>query len=121
MQKLIRTLHHHVEAPPASYIQRSRFDMATLMAGSMDPTETFGGISEWLASIRLNLQSSALTLMRNVSIRTFGSVCRWLRDVGTSVVSAFVFLRYFVTDMLELDHYRIDLDPAVLPPRSIGL
>ena len=104
----------------------------------MDPTETFGGISEWLCGVgeypvslfvfshladsyRLDLQSSALTSMHNVSVRTFGSVCRWLRDVGTSVVSAFVFLRYFVTDMLELDHYRIDLDPAVSPPQSIGL
>ena len=91
----------------------------------------FGGISEWLHGIgkylvslfvfshladsyRLNLQSSASTSMCDVSVWTFGSVCGWLHDVGTSVVSAFVFLCYFVTDMLDLEHYRIDLDPATV-------
>ena len=41
---------------------------------------------------------------------TFQNVCRWLRDVGTYPVSRFVFFRCFVTDVLDPELYRFDLD-----------
>ena len=61
-------------------ICRSRFDTAASTAGSMDSVSTFWGVSEWLCG------------------------------VGMSTVSLFVFSRRFVTDTLDLDLYRSDLD-----------
>ena len=38
--------------------------------------------------------------------------------MGTAQVSRFAFLRYFSTDMLDLELYRCDLDPTASPSPS---
>ena len=70
---------------------------------------------------RLNLDVAALLLpfnKSNDSISTVWRVSGWLHDVGMSQVSHFDFLCYFVIDTLDLDLYRYDLDPTMLPSPS---
>ena len=69
-------------------VYRSQFGMATSMAGSVDPTETFGVVSGWL------------------------------RDVGTSTVSGFALSCLIDADVVNLDIYRCGLDPSVSMPWS---
>ena len=80
MSKVSASIHLH-----SIDICRSKFDMATLTAGSIDPMETFGDI--W----------------------------RWLRGAHGSVVSHLVFLHRFVVDILNLDLYRCNLNPTTSP------
>ena len=121
---------------------RSEFDMATSTGGSIDPMETFGGGSAWLlhadtypvsrfdfwhlANIemldldlhRFNFDA-AMLMPGSVDLpATFRVVSGWLHGMGTSQVSCFAFLRYFSTDMLDLELYRCDLDPTASPSPS---
>ena len=67
---------------------RFGFDAGVLMVGSMDSVSTFWGVSEWL------------------------------HGAGMSAVSLFVFSRRFVTDTLDLDLYRSDLDSTTVSSTS---
>ena len=70
---------------------------------------------------RYRFDAAALTMGYIDPMKTFGVVSGWLRDVGMSQVSCFVFWRYFVIDALGFDVYSFDLDPVASPPRSIDL
>ena len=52
---------------------------------------------------RSDLDSTMLTAVSNVSIRTFRSVCGWLRESGTFQVSRFVLLHHFDLHRFNLE------------------
>ena len=54
----------------------------------------------------------------NDSVSMLWRVTGWLRGAGMSTVSLFVFSCRFVTDTLDLDLYRSDLDGNALMPGS---
>ena len=67
---------------------------------------------------RLQFHSAASMDESNDSVSTLWRVTGWLRGAGMSAVSLFVFSRRFVTDTLDLDLYRSDLDGNVSTPGS---
>ena len=67
---------------------------------------------------RYGFDSAASTDESNDSVSTLWRVTGWLCSAGMSVVSLFVFSCRFVTDMLDLDLYRSDLDGNMSTPGS---
>ena len=54
-------------------------------------------------------------------VEMFGVGLEWLRGLGMSQVSRFIFLCCFVIQTLDLELYRSDFDSAVVTPGSVDL
>ena len=91
---------------PSYLFSRSPYWLQHVNASKVNPSTDSCSINV----SRFDLHAAALTFGPMGSISMLWSVSMWLGTLCTYLVSLFDFLCCFVTDVLDLDVYRCDLD-----------